>query len=183
MKLYCASHVKWLVWLLCMLLDNTKETSTCPVHLLGTFYWHGYPCIQAAYKFDLILSANQTFIYQSASNKDFSWTYLDKLLKLSTFPVPKDPHSKVRTFPGKRIHGNLFKLWYFSRKKDPLEPVQTLILCFECYWENMTIYPQFLSIYFRLLGIFWANMTSVILLNSIVSSTASSDFHKNISDP
>ena len=61
---------------------------------------HNYPSTQAAYKIDHIIFDNQTFIPQSVKNKDFSLTFLQELLKLSTFPVPKDPCSKVRTFPG-----------------------------------------------------------------------------------
>ena len=43
--------------------------------------------MQAAYKTNPIISDNQSFFYQYAKNKDFSWTFLQKLLKLSTFPV------------------------------------------------------------------------------------------------
>ena len=60
-----------------------------------------YPSTQAAYKTSHIISDNQTCIYQSAK-KDFSWTFLQKLLKLSNFPVPKDPCSKVSTFQGNK---------------------------------------------------------------------------------
>ena len=79
----------------------------------GPFHWnewflhvgwklakYNYPSIQAAYKTDLIIPEHQTFIYQSAKNKEFCCTFLQTLLELSTFPVPKDPRSKVRTFPG-----------------------------------------------------------------------------------
>ena len=67
------------------------------------------PSMQAAYKANPIVSNNQTFFYQPPPpppppppNKDFSWTFLQKLLKLSTFPIPKDPFSKVGTFSGNK---------------------------------------------------------------------------------
>ena len=68
---------------------------------------HDYPITQAADKIDPIISDNQTFICQSAKTTDFSRTFLQKVLQLKTFPVPGDPSSNVRTFPG---------------NKDPWEP-------------------------------------------------------------
>ena len=40
-----------------------------------------YLSTQAAYKTDFIISEDETFIYHSAKNKDFSWTLLQRLLK------------------------------------------------------------------------------------------------------
>ena len=81
--------------------------------------------MQAAYKTNPILSDNQTIFYQSAKNKDFSWTFLQKLLKLSTIPVPKDPCSKVRTFPGNKDRGN--PLYVLSHAKLIHRSIGTVI--------------------------------------------------------
>ena len=63
-----------------------------------------YPSTQAAYKTDPTLTDNQTFIYQSEKNKDlFAKSVENKYFSW----VPKDPCSKVRTFP---------------ENKDPWEP-------------------------------------------------------------
>ena len=63
---------------------------------------HNYPSTPAAYKTNPIISDNQTFIYSSAKNKDYPRTALKKILKIRTLPVPKDPYSKVKTFPGNK---------------------------------------------------------------------------------
>ena len=72
--------------------------------IMGFVRWVYYPSTQAAYKTDPTLTDNQTFIYQSEKNKDlFAKTVENKYFSW----VPKDPCSKVRTFP---------------ENKDPWEP-------------------------------------------------------------
>ena len=66
---------------------------------------HNYPSTQGTFKTNPIISDNQTFIHQPPKSL---LLFLQKLLKLGTFLVPKDPCSKVRTFPGNK---NMWEPW------------------------------------------------------------------------
>ena len=54
-------------------------------HLTELFLHFSYPNIQAANKTGPIISDDQTFTYLSVKNKDFSWTFLQRIIETKYF--------------------------------------------------------------------------------------------------
>ena len=125
---------------------NTSHLTEWFVHFRRQLTKYYYRCIEAAYNTEPIISDNQTLIDLSAKNKVFYWNFLQKMLKLSAFPVPKDPCSKVMTFPGNKepwepCHEKGPLLWFYIGKYDnSTTPYMSIILA----WFEILLYPALL---------------------------------------